>query len=107
MPAERSISATRWLDFRLCRTHAEALGVLDLEALVDHLAQKLLREPLLEVGRLLHAGAADRERDPLLQLEIGDRLVVDAGHHAKRLRRGNSDWRDSEEASEQEAKKRR
>ena len=107
MPAERSISATRWLISASVGRHAETLGVLDLQALVDHLAQKLRREPLLQIGCLLHAGAADGEGDALLQLEVGDRLVVDAGHHAQRLRRDDGDRSGNEEDGEQEAKKRR
>jgi len=87
-------------DFRFGGTHAEALGVLDLQALVDHLAQKLRREPLLEIGGLLHAGAADGEGDPLLQLEIGDRIVVDARHHAQRLRRREAGREDDDESEE-------
>ena len=50
MPAPRSISATRWLISRFGRLHAERLGILDLQALVDHLPQDLRRQPLLQVG---------------------------------------------------------
>jgi hypothetical protein len=61
MPAARSISPTRWL-ISASVDARRTLGVLDLQALVDHLAQELRRQSLLEVGRLLHAGAADGER---------------------------------------------
>ena len=73
------------VDLRLGGLHAETLGVLDLQALVDHLAQELRRQPLLQIGCVLHAGAADGEGDALLQLEVGDGIVVDTGHHAQRL----------------------
>ena len=38
------------VDLRLGRLHAERLGILDLQALVDHLPQELRRQPLLQVG---------------------------------------------------------
>ena len=38
------------VDLRLGRLHAERLGILDLQPLVDHLPQDLRRQALLQVG---------------------------------------------------------
>ena len=59
---------------------AEPLGVLDLQPLVDHLAQDLAGHPLAQVRAVLQAGGADGEQHALREVEIGDGIVVHAGH---------------------------
>ena len=62
---------------------AEPLGVLDLQAFVDHLAQHLGGHALAQVRAVLQAGGADGEQHALLEVEIGDGVVIDARHHAQ------------------------
>ena len=60
--------------------HAEPLGVLDLQPLVDHLAQDLGGHALAQVRTVLQAGGADGEQYALLEVEIGDGVVIDPRH---------------------------
>ena len=62
---------------------AQPLGVLDLQPLVDHLAQDLGGHALAQVRTVLQAGGADGEQYPLGEVEIGDGIVVDPRHHAQ------------------------
>ena len=83
----------------------QSLGVLDLQPLVDHLAQDLGSHTLAQVGTVLQVGGADGEQDPLRQIEIGDGIVVDARDHAQpfsrcECRRQHDD--DGEESAEEQ-----
>jgi hypothetical protein len=73
------------LNFTIGRFDAEPLGILDLQALVDHLAQDLRGHPLAEVRAVRQAARLDGEEHALLQVEVSDGVVVDAGNHAQAL----------------------
>ena len=63
----------------------EPLGVLDLQLLVDHLAQDLGGHPLAQVRAVLQTGRADGEQYPLREVEVGDGVVVHPRDHAQAL----------------------
>ena len=75
------------VDLGVRGAHAELLGVLDLQALVDHLPQHLSRHALTQIGTVRQAGGADGEEHALRQVEVGDRVVVDARDDAQTLTR--------------------
>ena len=85
-------------DFAFGCLETETLGVLDLQPLVDHLAQYLGCQPLTDIRTILQTRSADRENDPLGQLEIGDGVVIDARHDAQRLGRHQDGHQDGEQA---------
>ena len=60
----------------------QALGVLDLQLLVDHLAQHLRGHALAQFRAVLQSGRADGEQHALGEVEIGDGVIVDAREHA-------------------------
>ena len=67
------------------RFDAQFLGILNLQPLVDHLPQHLRRHALAQIRTVLQARRADREQHPLRQVEVGNGVVVDAGHDAQAL----------------------
>ena len=69
---------------------AEPLGILDLQPLVDHLAQYLGSHSLAQFRTVLQSGGADGEQYPLGQVEIGDGIVVDPRDHAQPFSRRES-----------------
>ncbi len=85
---------------------AEPLGVLDLQAFVDHLAQHLCGHALAQVRAVLQAGGADGEQHALLEVEIGDGVVVDARQHAQALGRSQC-WKQSDDDDEKGAEEQR
>ena len=85
---------------------AEPLGVLDLQPFVDHLAQHLGGHALAQVRAVLQAGGADGEQHALLEVEIGDGVVIDARHHAQGLGRSQC-WKQSDDDDEKGAEEQR
>ena len=73
------------LNLAVRRFDAELLGIDDLQAFVDHLPQHLRRHALAQLGTVLQARCLDGEQHPLRQVEVGDGVVVDAGHHTQAL----------------------
>ena len=62
-----------------------ALDFLDLQALIDHLAQHLRRHALAQVRAVRQTTRLDGEEDALLQVEVCDGVVIDAGDHTQAL----------------------
>ena len=83
MPARALDLAEALLHLGLGGLHAEPLGILDLQPLVDHLAQDLGGHALAQVRAVLQAGGLDGEQDALGEVEVGDRVVVHARHDAQ------------------------
>jgi hypothetical protein len=78
------------VQFGLRDAHPQPLGVLDLQPLVDHLPQDLGCQALVKLRAVLHAGAAHGKYDTLVELVIGDGVVIDPRHHAQPLCGGES-----------------
>ncbi len=73
------------LKLTLGGAHAELARVLDLQLLVNHLAQNLRGEALADLRAVLESGGMDREYDALPQFIVGNSIVVYPGHDAQAL----------------------
>ena len=87
MPAARSISPNRWLSSASVAFTPSPLAFWICRRSSIIWRRICAARRWLQVRAVLHAGAADGERDALLEVEIGDGIVVDTGHHAQTLGR--------------------
>ena len=78
----------------------QSLGILDLQPLVDHLAQHLCGHPLAQFRTVLQTGRADGEQYALGQVEVGDGIVVHPRHNAQPLSRCEGRRKDDDDGDE-------